>query len=211
MLSIRRIRVLTITALAAVLLAGVAGRSAEAAPSGARVGEQAPAFSLTDLSGNTVSLADYAGKTVVLEWFNPGCPYVVAYYEGSSAMQDLKARIQSPSVVWLAINSGAPGKEGADPELNREKAGAWGIQNPVLLDSDGKVGKAYGARRTPEIVVIDPSGVLVYRGAADEGGINGEPGSGRAFVEEAVKAAQEGNPPSIVETRPVGCGVKYAN
>ncbi len=206
------IRFAMFAALCALLVVGAAQQRAQAADSmPAQIGQPAPAFSLTDLNGNTVSLGDFAGKTVVLEWFNPGCPYVVAYYEGSTAMEAHKAAVQSPNVVWLSINSGAPGKEGADPAMNKEKVSAWGIKNPVLLDSDGKVGRAYGARRTPELMVIDPSGKLIYRGAADEGGVSGEPGNGRAFVEEAVAAAQAGESPTIVETRPVGCGVKYAN
>lgn len=201
--------------VAAALLIGAAQQRAQAvdgmAGGSAKVGAAAPGFTLTDLNGTTVSLSDFAGKTVVLEWFNPGCPYVVAYYEGSTAMNTLKSQLEGSGVVWLAVNSSAPGKEGSDLQMNKDKAAAWGIENPVLVDSDGKVGKAYGARRTPELFVIDPTGTLVYRGAADEGGISGEPGGGRAFVLEAVQAITAGEAPAIMETRPVGCGVKYAD
>jgi peroxiredoxin len=135
-------------------------------PPSATIGEPAPGFSLPDLDGKTVSLADFAGKTVVLEWFNPDCPFVkYAHTEGPLAAMAVEQ--SEAGVVWLAINSGAPGKQGAGVERNREAAAEWKMSHPILLDEDGKVGHAYGATTTPHMFVIDGAGKLVYAGGLD--------------------------------------------
>lgn len=135
-------------------------------PATAKIGEPAPAFSLPDLDGKTVSLADFAGKTVVLEWFNPGCPFV-KYAHGDGPLATMAAEQSKGGIVWLAINSGAPGKQGTGVERNREAAGEWKLEHPILLDEDGKVGHAYGATSTPHMFVIDGAGKLVYAGGLD--------------------------------------------
>jgi peroxiredoxin len=132
----------------------------------AKLGEPAPAFSLTDLDGKTVSLADFAGKTVVLEWFNPGCPFV-KYAHGEGPLAGMAGEQTKAGVVWLAINSSAPGKQGHDREENRKAATEWKMEHPILLDEDGKVGHAYGATTTPHMFVIDGTGKLVYAGGLD--------------------------------------------
>ena len=126
------------------------------------VGDKAPAFTMPTDGGGKVSLAAHRGKVVVLEWFNPDCPFVnQAHLEGN-----LKGLAKKhPEVVWIAINSNAAGKQGHEPERNRAGRERFGIDYPIALDADGAVGKAYGATRTPEIYVIDPEGNLVYRGA----------------------------------------------
>lgn len=135
-------------------------------PPSATIGEKAPDFSLPDLDGQTVSLADFAGKTVVLEWFNPDCPFV-KYAHGEGPLTTLAAEQSKAGIVWLAINSGAPGKQGAGAERNREAKAEWKLDHPILLDEDGKIGHAYGATTTPHMFVIDGSGTLIYAGGLD--------------------------------------------
>jgi hypothetical protein len=126
-------------------------------------------------------------------------------------MQKFQAEAEAAGAVWLRINSGAPGKEGADPAMNSEKASAWGINGTILVDSDGSVGRNYGAAHTPEIIVIGTDGKIAYRGAADSGGQSRKPGTGAAYVTDAVKAALAGETPAVIETKAVGCSVKYAD
>ena len=106
----------------------------------AKVGEAAPSFSLTDVDGKTVSLSDYKGKTVVLEWFNPGCPFVVRAHGAGGSLETLAAEKANDDVAWVAINSGAVGKQGHGVDANKAAIEKWNLQHPVLLDEDGKVG-----------------------------------------------------------------------
>ncbi|HQR30117.1 MAG TPA: thioredoxin family protein [Anaeromyxobacteraceae bacterium] len=180
----------------------------------ARLAQPAPDFTLVDLDGKTHKLSDYRGRIVVLEWFNPGCPYVVnAHTKGS--LVDLGARQRKAGVVWLAINSAAPGKQGYGVEVNREAATAWKIDYPILLDETGAVGRAYGATNTPHMFVVTPDGKLAYRGAIDNSpdGEQGSPQGGWLVdhVSEAVVDLTLGRPVRTRETKPYGCSVKYAN
>lgn len=178
------------------------------------VGQPAPAFALTDTSGKPVSLADFKGKTVVLEWVNPGCPYVRKHYD-SANMQATQKGAADKGVVWLAVNSTASGhgdyKKPADMAawMQQQKAAA----THTLMDSDGKAGKAYGARTTPHLYVIDAKGTLAYAG-----GIDDKPSSNAADVKTAknyVNAAlgdiAAGKPVAQSVTRPYGCSVKYSD
>jgi peroxiredoxin len=193
-------------ALLAVLVA-VPSLAADAAP-----GQPAPGFTLKDLDGKSVSLKDFAGKTVVLEWFNPGCPFVKASHTRGS-LKGLAARVTSQGVVWLAINSGAPGKQGHGVETNREAVKAFGLSHPVLLDEAGEVGKAYGATNTPHLFVVDPRGTLIYRGAIDNSpdGEQGSPQGGVLinYVDAALADLAAGRPVKTAQTRAYGCSVKY--
>lgn len=131
----------------------------------ASIGQPAPDFELEDLSGKTYKLSDLKGKTVVLEWYNPECPFVEhAYNDGP--LKGL-AEKSKDKLVWLNINSGAPGKQGTGKELNQKLAQKLGVKHPVLLDESGKVGRSYGAKTTPHMFIIDDKGVLVYKGALD--------------------------------------------
>lgn len=179
----------------------------------AEVGQPAPDFTLPDLDGRPVRLADLKGRVVVLEWFNPGCPYVVAAHTKGSLV-DAAARAATQGVVWLAINSGAPGKQGAGAEVNRAAKSAWKLPHPVLLDESGEVGRAYGATNTPHLFVVDAAGRLAYRGAVDNSpdGERGAP-EGGALVEYAAAAVDDlrsGRPVRVPTTKAYGCGVKYA-
>src|SRR5690606_13798787 len=128
------------------------------------LGAEAPDFELTSLDGEKVKLSDYRGKTVVLEWFNPQCPFVKqSHTEGT--LKGMAKRYRDDGVVWLAINSNKAGSQGASVEAMKEGRESFGIDYPILLDPDGTVGKAYGAKHTPHMYVIHPDGRLVYRGA----------------------------------------------
>jgi peroxiredoxin len=196
------------------LLAAVALALAPLAVQAAEVGQPAPDFTLPDLDGRPVRLADLKGKVVVLEWFNPGCPYVVASHTRGSLV-DAAARAVGQGVVWLAINSGAPGKQGAGAQVNRAARTAWKMGHPVLLDETGAVGRAYGATNTPHLFVIDPAGRLAYRGAVDNSpdGEHGAP-EGGTLVEYAAVAVEDvraGRPVRTATTKAYGCAVKYSN
>lgn len=186
-------------------------KSKAAEPQKAAIGKPAPGFTLTDLEGNEVSLSQFSGKTVVLEWFNPECPFVKAAHD-SGPLKDLAARTTAaPNVAWLAVNSGAPGKQGHGVEVNQTAAKTWAMAHPILLDETGAVGHAYGATNTPHMFVIDAEGTLVYRGALDNAPM-GEPDGGArvAYFEDALAAVQGGTAVSSAETRAWGCSVKYA-
>ena len=176
----------------------------EAAVLVAEVGKQAPDFTLMDLAGNEVSLSDYAEGTVVLEWFNPGCPFVVRAHEQG----ELATWPGTTDVTWLAINSGAPGKQGHGVDVNLAAAAKWNMDYPVLIDEDGSVGHAYSAKTTPHMYVIQ-DGVLVYAGAIDDDA-KGSKGADRVnYVQQALAEIADGKPVSMPETRPYGCSVKY--
>jgi peroxiredoxin len=180
----------------------------------ADVGQSAPEFSLQDLDGKVHRLSDLKGKVVVLEWFNPGCPYVVAAHTKGSLV-DAGARASKEGVVWLAINSGAPGKQGHGVETNRAAARSWSMSYPILIDESGAVGKAYGATNTPHMFVVGKDGKLVYKGAIDNSpdGERGAPQGGTLveYVSVAIADLAAGRPVRSPQTKAYGCGVKYAN
>lgn len=173
----------------------------------AKVGEAAPAFTLTDTDGKTVNLSDYKGKIVVLEWFNPDCPIVKGLY-ANNVMQKTQDAFKGKDVAWLAINSGGAGNEGAGKERNVKARTDWKMTQPVLLDESGKVGHLYGATNTPHMFVIDKNGVLAYAGAIDDGG-PGKPGKTN-YVENAVNQLIKGETVTPSHTKAYGCNVKYA-
>ena len=180
----------------------------------ADIGLPAPEFALKDLDGKVHKLSDYRGKTVVLEWFNPGCPYVVtAHTKGS--LVDLAQKQSKDGVVWLAVNSGAPGKQGHGVETNRAAAKAWSMAYPILVDESGSVGKAYGATNTPHMFVVSKDGKLVYKGAIDNSpdAERGSPQGGVLveYVSATVEDLAAGRPVRTAQTRAYGCAVKYAN
>lgn len=177
----------------------------------AAIGQPAPAFDLVDTEGQHHSLADGKGKLVVLEWWNPGCPFV-KYAHGEGPLRDMAEQETKAGVVWLAINSGAPGKQGAGADNSREGARGFGMAHPVLLDEDGAVGHAYGATKTPHVFLIDGEGKLRYRGAIDNAPIGEVDGGGayRNHLAQALAEVRAGKPVSVPETPSYGCSVKYA-
>ena len=195
------------TLLAVVTLALAA--SVQASP---QLGKPAPDFSLNDLSGKNHDLSDLKGKFVVLEWVNFGCPFVRKHY-GSENMQRLQKEFTEKGVVWLSICSSAPGKQGNEtPEAAKTGLSRFGsAASAYLVDQDGKVGRLYGAKTTPDMFVINPEGILIYAGAIDDkptpdpstvSGANN-------YVEAALKEAESGKAVSVPSTKPYGCSVMY--
>jgi len=176
------------------------------------VGSAAPDFSLPDAKGNTHSLSQYKGKYVVLEWFNPECPFVKKHY-GSDNMQKLQNEYTSKGVVWLTIDSNAPGTEGSiTPEQAQKITGSWKThQTALLLDPEGNAGRAYGAKNTPNMVVINPEGKIIYRGAIDSKATPNPSDipSSTNYVKAALDQSLAGKSVSTPETKPYGCSVKY--
>src|SRR5499425_3611952 len=132
------------------------------------VGSAAPEFSVPDANGKTQSLSQFKGKYVVLEWFNPECPFVKKHY-GSDNMQKLQKEYTDKGVVWLTIDSNAPGTQGSlTPEEAQKIATSWKThETALLLDPEGNAGRAYGAKNTPNMVIINPDGKVIYHGAID--------------------------------------------
>lgn len=173
----------------------------------------APQFTTVDINGKTHSLADYKGKTVVLEWFNPGCPFVKKHYE-SGNMQKLQEKYTKQGVVWLTVNSSALGKQGyMTHEEAKEKVSQWHIKaSASLVDADGIVGKMYGAKTTPHMFVIDPKGELVYQGAIDDNSSSSQASieNAKNFVQATLDEILAGKMVTVASTDPYGCSVKYA-
>ena len=168
-------------------------------------------FTLEDTNGDEHTLSDYLadGKTVVLEWFNPDCPYVVAWHGGETdRMAGVFGDVRDEDLVWLAINSGAEGKQGAGLERNKKAVADWKMPYPVLMDMSGETGMAYGAKTTPHMFIITPDGELAYEGAIDDSGGRGE--SKVNFVAQALGELREGKDVSVPKTKSYGCSVKYA-
>lgn len=176
---------------------------------GAKIGEAAPEFTLTDVDGKTHKLSDYKGKIVVLEWFNPECPAILQHHEKAKTFNDMYNDFKGKDVVMIAVNSSAAGKQGAGKELNQKMAKQFGMEYPVALDEDGTVGHAYGATNTPHCFVIDKDGKLAYKGAIDNGkfGKNGD----KNYVKQAVEQLLKGETVTTPETAAYGCSVKYAD
>ena len=182
------------------------------ADGGAQVGSAAPDFRLPDSQGKETSLSQFKGKTVVLEWFNPGCPFVKKFYSGGD-MQRFQKTAREKGAVWLTINSNAEGKPGY---ISQEKAadvvGSLQLQSTaLLLDPKGSVGRSYGARTTPHMYVIDPKGTLVYAGAIDNEPSTDSSDIAQAqnYVLNAVESVASGRPIEPNSTEPYGCSVKY--
>lgn len=190
----------------------IVGATLLAGAQAATVGQTAPDFTLKDVNGKTVRLSDYRGRHVVLEWNNPGCPFVQKHYD-SGNMQTLQKEAAAKNVVWLAINS----TEASHGDyLNPAQLARWmnaqkAAPAATLMDEDGAAGRAYAARVTPHMYIVDPQGKLIYAG-----GIDSIP-SGRVediktatnYVRTSLGEALAGKSLSQPTTRPYGCTIKY--
>lgn len=178
----------------------------------AEIGKPAPAFTAVDADGKQRSLAEFAGKLVVLEWTNKDCPFVKKHYN-SGNMQALQKDITGKGGVWLTVLSSAPGKQGhlEGPEAKAQMAGIGGAQTAYLLDPSGTIGKAYGAKTTPHMYVIDAKGTLVYAGAIDDNpSANPEDvKTAKNHVRAAVDELFAGKGVTLASSQPYGCSVKY--
>lgn len=197
----------TVAATAIVMAQGQRGGAAGPTP-----GSDAPTFSLPASNGKSLGLDNYKGKYVVLEWTNHQCPYVVKHY-GSGSMQKTQKWAADKGVVWLQIDSSAPGKEGyVTPEQANKLIKENGYNSTAfLIDADGKVGKMYGARTTPHMFVIDPKGKIIYAGGIDDKPFP-DPSTldgATNYVKQALNEAMAGKAVSVPTSRPYGCSVKY--
>ena len=194
--------------MAACLLAATTTLRAEA-PS---VGAPAPDFSLPDSAGKTDKLSEYKGKFVVLEWTNPECPFVRKHYE-SGNMQKLQTEYVNKGVVWLTIDSSAPGEQGYldGSDAKKAKSDKYAADSALLLDPDGKVGHLYEARNTPQMFIIDPEGKLIYSGAIDSIASADKADLAKAtnYVRAALDEALAGKAVTHTQSKPYGCSVKY--
>jgi len=178
----------------------------------AKVAGAAPEFTATASNGKTVRLADYRGKYVVLEWHNNGCPYVGKHYN-SGNMQRLQKQWTSQGVVWLTILSSAPGKQGyvTASEENDYLIKEQAVPTAALLDPTGEIGHLYDAKTSPQMVVINPEGVVIYSGAIDDKPTTDlqDVQGATNYVSLALEQAMAGKPVKTPATRPYGCSVKY--
>ena len=197
-------------AKSAIVLLFIIG-TALAAP---QTGQPAPDFTLNDSNGKSHKLSDFKGKFVVLEWLNHGCPFVRKHYDGGN-MQKLQKEYTGKDVVWLSIVSSAPGKQGnmTPDETNKTKGEKGSAATAVLLDGDGKVGRLYNAKVTPELYVINSEGVLVYMGAIDDikSVDPADIAGAKNYVKQALDEAMAGKEVSEPVTTAYGCSVKYAD
>ena len=196
--------------IAAALCSSLLGTAARAAPA---IGQPAPAFELQDTAGKLVKLSDFKGRAVVLEWTNPGCPFVQKHY-GTQNMQALQKEFRAKNVAWLTISSTAAGTaDHLAPPALAAKYQAWGA-NPtaVLMDDAGRVGQAYGAKTTPHIYVIDTGGRLAYAGGIDDkrSANPADVPAAKNHVKAALDELLAGKPVSTPTAAPYGCSIKYA-
>jgi len=177
-----------------------------------KIGSPAPVFTAPDSHGQSHSLSQYQGKYVVLEWHNQGCPYTRKHYV-SGNMQNLQKEWTAKGVVWFTVISSAPGQQGyvTAPEENAYVEKMHAAPTAVLMDSDGKVGRLFGAKTTPQMIIIGPQGSVIYDGAIDSKATPDVDDIRDAdnYVNDALTAAMAGKPVATPFTRPYGCSVKY--
>jgi AhpC/TSA family len=179
----------------------------------ASVGQAAPDFTLMDTAGQPVKLSRFKGKPVVLEWNNPGCPFVKKHYQGN--MQALQKEVVAQGGVWLAINST---RDDSPDYLAPAQLGRWMTEQKAgptatLMDEDGKVGQAFAARVTPHMYIVDAQGVLVYAGGIDSiasARVDDIP-KATNYVRQAMAEIKAGKPVSVATSRAYGCSVKYSS
>lgn len=184
-----------------------------AAATGPAVGHPAPDFTAYTAADETVRLADLKGKIVILEWTNDGCPFVQKHY-GAGNMQALQNEMTFKGIVWAQVLSSEPGSQGHADAKTAIKLNVDRGAKPthVFLDPAGVIGRAYMAKTTPHMFVIDPKGILVYMGAIDSNP-SADPADivgAENYVRSAVADLEAGHPVKTPVTKPYGCGVKYA-
>jgi hypothetical protein len=187
----------------------------------AQLGKPAPDFTLSGVDGKTYKLSELKGKTVVLEWFNPDCPFV-KYARGEGELKTMAGKVMSDSLVWLSINSSGPGKQGNGLERNQAAISEYGFTNPILLDESGAVGKSYGALKTPTLFIVGKDGALIYRGGIDNAPIgtvditrprlpDSKEGELINYVKAALDDYNAARALRLPDTPPYGCSVKYSS
>ncbi len=191
-----------------------AALSVGSADASVTIGQPAPDFSVIGSDGKTHSLSAYKGKTVVLEWTNHDCPFVRKHYD-SMNMQTLQKDAAEKGVVWLSVVSSAPGKQGyvEAAQANELTKSRGAKPAAVLLDPKGEMGKAYGAKTSPHMYVIDGAGAVVYAGGIDDkpSADKADIPSARNMVRLALADIDAGRPVQISTSKPYGCSIKYAD
>jgi len=199
----------TLSAVAAITTLSVSGLAFATIPTGSTVSD----MTVTDSNGKTHNLSDFKGKTVVLEWTNDGCPYVQKHYQTENMQNLQKSATNDGDTVWLSVISSAPGKQGyvSGDEANTLVAKYDAAPTAVVLDPEGTMGKAFNARTTPHMYIIDPEQTLVYQGAIDDNrSANKATVEGaKNYVAAALADLEAGRPVAEAETAPYGCSVKY--
>jgi peroxiredoxin len=200
---------ITALGVAAVCVLALA---APASADGVATGDNAPAFSVKDSNGKTHALSDYRGKYVVLEWVNFGCPFVKKHYN-SENMQKLQKEWAAKEVVWLTVCSSGVGQQGhmAADQINAALVSKGAKPKAYLADESGEMGRAYGAKTTPHMFVIDPKGKVIYQGAIDSirSANPADIDKATPYVSQALAASMKGETVPNATTQPYGCGVKY--
>ncbi|MEO6018588.1 MAG: thioredoxin family protein [Polaromonas sp.] len=200
---------------ALVLAPWAASSALQAQGTTAVVGQPAPDFTATDTAGKTHKLSDYKGKLVVLEWTNPGCPFVRKHYtgDGSGNMQSLQKEFTGRGVVWLSINSTetASADHLAPAKLAEWMAAKQGRPTALLMDESGKIGQLFGAKTTPHMYIVSPQGQLLYAGGIDSiaSARVDDIKTATNYVRQGLNEALGGKPISVAASRPYGCSVKY--
>lgn len=196
---------LSLTAIASLLLATSVFALAT-------VGQPAPDLALMDVNGKAVKLSDFKGKQVVLEWTNPGCPFVVKHYD-SNNMQGLQNKYDAKDTVWLSVNSTTKTHQDymSNDKLKAHIDAKKATPDAYLVDVDGVAGKAYGAKTTPHMFVISPMGLVVYAGAIDDKPTAKKEDvvGAKNYVVAALDDLKAGKPVAMANTKPYGCSVKY--
>jgi len=213
MISFKHLALAAIIAIPAFMMAtsNATESISESTAANLKIGSAVPDFTLTDLNGEAHTLSEYtaAGNIVVLEWFSPNCPYVRKHYRSDTGtMTKIQAGLEGESVIWLRINSAYKDHPTADFSDNKAAAKKWGITTPILMDGTGKVGKAYGAKRTPDMYIINPDQTLAYHGAIDNRNDAAAPGDTN-YVSIALTELLAGQSITKPETKPYGCAIKY--
>ena len=196
--------ILVILALSALMFNGCKSKKAV---DESEILKMAPEFTLTSDDSKTISLSDYKGKIVVLEWFNYECPFVKYHYEKVKTMVELANKYEDKNVVWLAINSTGH----LTTQKNKEFANKYKLTYPILDDRTGKTGRAYGAKTTPHMFIIDARGRIIYAGAIDNAPLGKTKEGVINYVDTVLAELTSGKTVSISNTEPYGCSVKYAN
>lgn len=198
--------------LSSIAIGAAALVSAPAVLANAAVGQPAPDFTVKDASGKTVKLSDFKGKHVVLEWVNPGCPFVQKHYN-SGNMPATQKDAMGKGVVWLSVNST---EKASGDYMEPTKLVSWAkdkqsVQTAMLMDEEGSVGKAYGARTTPHMYIVNPQGTLVYAGGIDSiaSARVDDIKTATNYVKQGLDETLAGKPVSQASTRPYGCSIKY--
>ncbi len=201
-----KIFLVTIIIFAVLLTLTPIGCKQKQPPDPKKTAAKAPNFTLTSYDSRKINLSDYKGKIIVLEWMNYDCPFCKHNYE-TAAMPQLAKKYEAKGIIWLAINS----THYATAEKNKEFAEKYKIDYPILSDKDGKVGRAYHAKTTPHMFIIDANNTIVYQGAIDDSPLGNEKPVPTNYVDKALTELLKGKPITIKETTSYGCSVKYAD